>query len=93
MIERRIRGRVVGIDNIEPDVVYFILEPEEDKRNRRKKKRRVTIPIHREWSDVLALLDAAFLKDYVVSIEGLYEERDAFVFVTSKRGIKVEDDQ
>ena len=93
MIERRIKGRVVGIDNMEPDVVYFILEPEEDKRNKRKKKRRVTIPIHREWSDVLALLDAAFLKDYVVSIEGLYEERDAFVFVTSKKGIKVEDDQ
>ena len=93
MIERRIKGRVVGIDNMEPDVVYFILEPEEDKRNKRKKKRRVTIPIHREWSDVLALLDAAFLKDYVVSIEGLYEERDAFVFVTSKKGIKVEDDE
>ena len=93
MIERRIRGRVVGIDNIEPDVVYFILEPEEDTRNKRKKKRRVTIPIHREWSDVLALLDAAFLKDYVVSIAGLYEERDAFVFVTSKKGVKVEDDQ
>ena len=93
MIERRIRGRVVGIDNTEPDVVYFILKPEEDTWDRRKKKRRVTIPIHREWPDILALLDAAFLKDYVVSIEGLYEERDAFVFVTSKKAIKVEDDQ
>ena len=93
MIERRIRGRVVGIDNTEPDVVYFILKPEEATWNRHKKKRRVTIPIHREWSDVLALLDAAFLKDYVVSVAGLYEERDAFVFVTSKKGIKVEDDE
>ena len=93
MIERRIRGRVVGIDNIEPDVVYFILEPEEDKRNKRKKKRRVTIPIHREWSNALALLDAAFLKDYVVSIEGLYEERDGSLYVFSSEGIKVEDDQ
>ena len=93
MIERRIKGRVVGIDTTAFDPVYFILDPEENTRNKRKKKRRITIPIHREWSDVLALLDAAFLKDYVVSIEGLYEERDAFVFVTSKKGIKIEDDQ
>lgn len=93
MIERRIRGRVVGIDNIEPDVVYFILEPEEDTRNKRKKKRRVTIPIHREWSDVLALLDAAFLKDYVVSVAGLHEDGSDFVYITSTKGVKVEDDQ
>ena len=93
MIERRIRGRVVGIDNTEPDVVYFILKPEEATWNRHKKKRRVTIPIHRDWPDVLALLDAAFLKDYVVSIEGLYEERDGSLYVFSSKGIKVEDDQ
>lgn len=93
MIERRIRGRVVGIDNTEPDVVYFILKPEGDTRDRRKKNRRITIPIHREWSDVLALLNAAFMKDNVVSIAGLYEEHDAFMFVTSKKGVKVEDDQ
>lgn len=93
MIERRIKGRVVGIDNTEPDVVYFILKPEETTWNKHKKKRRVIIPVRREHYDVLALLDAAFLKDYIVSIAGLHEDGSDFVFVTSTKGIKVEDDK
>ena len=93
MIERRIKGRVVGIDNTAFDPVYFILKPEEVSWNKRKKNRRIVIPVRREDHNVLALLNAAFLKDYVVSIAGLYEERDAFMFVTSKKGIEVEDDQ
>ena len=93
MIERRIRGRVVGIDNTEPDVVYFILKPEEASWNRRKKNRRIVIPVRREDHNVLALLDAAFLKGYVVSIAGLLDDHSDFVFITSTKGVKVEDDQ
>lgn len=92
MIERRIKGRVVGIDNTDPDVVYFILKPEEVSWNKRKKNRRIVIPVRREDHNVLALLDAAFLKDYVVSIAGLYEDHCDFVYITSTKGVKVEDD-
>lgn len=93
MIERRIKGRVVGIDNTAFDPVYFILEPEEISWNKRKKKRRVIIPVRREDHNVLALLDAAFLKDYIVSVAGLHEEGSDFVYITSTKGIKVEDDE
>ena len=93
MIERRIKGRVVGIDNTAFDPVYFIFKPEEASWNRHKKKRRVIIPVRREDRNVLALLDAAFLKDYVVSIAGLHEEHSGFVFVTNTDDVKVEDDQ
>ncbi len=92
MIERRIKGRVVGIDTTAYDPVYFILKPEEASWNRHKKKRRVIIPVRREDSNVLALLDAAFLKDYVVSIAGLHDDHGDFVYITSTKGVKVEDD-
>lgn len=93
MIERRIKGRVVGIDNTAFDPVYFILKPEEATWDRRKKNRRITIPVRREDHNVLAVLNAAFMKDYVVSVAGLHEEHSGFVFITSTKGVKVEDDQ
>ena len=93
MIERRIKGRVVGIDNTAFDPVYFILKPEEVSWNKRKKNRRIVIPVRRENQKVLALLDAAFLKDYIVSVAGLHEDGSDFVYITSTKGVKVEDDQ
>ena len=93
MIERRIKGRVVGIDNTAFDPVYFILKPEEASWNRRKKNRRIVVPVRREDRNVLALLDAAFLKDYIVSVAGLHEDGSDFVYITSTKGIKVEVDQ
>lgn len=92
MNERRIKGHIVGIDGTRDDF-YFTLELEDDSRKKRDKKRRVAIPVPRVKYDVLALLDAAFLKDYTVSMMATYEERNGGMLVYNVRGVKVEEDE
>lgn len=87
MIERRIKGRVVGAEDLSDDF-YFTLELEGD-----DKGRRVSAHVPRVWRGVCALLRLAWLKDYVVSMTAQYEERRGYMLVYKAKDFKFEDDE
>ena len=87
MNERRIKGRVVGVENTLDGICYTLLLEGDDK------GRRVLVPVPPKKYGVQALLNAAFFYGFVVSMTATYDKWIGVMLVNKVKDVKVEDDQ